>query len=432
MQDIISEHALLGAVLLNQKLAGGALLTLDADEFSPGPEKALAGLLMDLLRKGEAIDPIIIEAEARSRGIGGGKISPSYLHTVTTACSWAGNAEGYAARVREVHRHRVAANAANTLANRLTGIENTGELSDIDTVLDDGRSALGRIPEPLNRTTVEPPQTLDDLLAIEPSFDWLVPHLLERSERLMLTGQEGLGKSMLLRQLGACLAAGVHPFTFRRFGPGLRVLHVDVENGVGQSRRAYAHIAGLLGNHSPQHEWRRNLMIECRPDGLDLPGEDRAWWDRICSAAAPDVIITGPIYRLFLGNPNSEEDVRKLIQVLDAPRVRHNAALILEAHAGHGVAGQQRAMRPSGASMWLRWPENGLGLIRAENRDPGAQRAVCVDVKQWRMAREERAWPSQITHGSPAKRQLPWIPDEDGFYTGVVKHLGFGPKEETA
>lgn len=166
-------------------------------------------------------------------------------------------------------------------------------------------------------------------------------------------------------------------------------------------------------------------MIETRADGLDLTGDDRAWWDRTCAAAAPDVIITGPVYRLFMGNPNAEEDVRKLIGSLDRPRVRHNAALILEAHAGHGsgAPGTKRGMRPSGASMWLRWPENGYGLRRADE-DPGAKRAVVVDVEQWRMGREDRAWPDLLTHGTRAHHQLPWVPWSSGYDGRIAKYEG--------
>lgn len=422
MRDLIAEHAVLGSVLLSPDIAGPALLSLSADEFSPGKEQALAGLLIDMLRKGEKIDPLIVHTEAISRGVRSSELTNSYLYDVTRNCWDVHSAQAYAGQVREVHRQNVAKAAATALSEALNRVDESGELSYLDELIQRGTDALCRVPEPLDRANTEPPRTLSDLLAVEPSFDWLVPHLLERGERLMITGQEGLGKSMLLRQLACCLAAGVHPFTGERFGPGLRVLHVDAENGVGQTRRAYAGIAATMAHYDPEPNWRNNLMIENRPEGLDLIGADRAWWDRTCAAAAPDVIVTGPVYRLFLGNPNAEEDVRKLIQAVDAPRVRHHAALILEAHAGHGngTPGQKRAMRPSGASMWMRWPENGFGLRRSDN-DPGSKRAVVVDVEQWRMAREERAWPDELEHGSRARRQLPWIPV--GAYDGWSSKL---------
>ena len=427
MRDLIAEHAVLGAVMVDAQTAGPALLMLNPDEFTPGREQALAGLLIDMLRRGERIDPVLVTNEAIARGIRASELTGSYLHEVSTACYDPRSAAAYAGQVRELHRANVARLAALGMSDSLSRLDESGELAYLDELIQRGKSSLEHIPEPLARTTAEPPRTLEDLLKIQPSYDWLVPHLLERGERLMITGQEGLGKSMLLRQLACCLAAGVHPFTGERFGDGLRVLHVDAENGVGQTRRAYANIAATLGYYEPAQGWRNNLMIENRPEGLDLTGDDRAWWDRTCAAAAPDVIITGPIYRLALGNPNSEEDTRKLVQAVDAPRVRHHAALILEAHAGHGSSqpGQKRALRPAGASMWMRWPENGFGLRRADG-DPGNKRAVVVDVEQWRMAREDRAWPDDMQHGSTSKHQLPWVPVDPGYDGWIPRLEGAG------
>src|SRR5690606_2357350 len=59
--------------------------------------------------------------------------------------------------------------------------------------------------------------------------DWVIPGLLERGDRFILTGSEGLGKSVLFRQIAVGAAAGIHPFTQRRIDPN-RVLYVDVEN----------------------------------------------------------------------------------------------------------------------------------------------------------------------------------------------------------
>lgn len=417
MRDLIAEHAVLGAVMLNRDIGAPALLGLDPAEFGGAREEALATLLIDLIRKGAVIDPVVTFSEATSRGM---DLPGSFLHQVGQACFDPRSAEAYAAQVRECYRHRVAHVTTMGTLQRLDKIEESGELSYLDDVLDSARTLLGNVPEPIDRTTASPPRTLADLLASEETFDWLVPHLLERGERLMVTGIEGGGKTMLVRQFAACLAAGVHPFTGLRFGDGLRVLHVDAENSTGQSRRAYREIAGVVSRRVGGRDWQRNLMIEVQSQGLDLTGDDRAWWERTCASAAPDVIVTGPIYRLHLGNPNSEEDVRKLIAVLDRPRVRHNAALILEAHAGHASnKSGDRLMRPSGASMWMRWPENGIGLTRSEN-DPGDKRIVRADVTPWRAAREDRAWPDEIEHGYMPRGELPWVPT-DSAYTGWIK-----------
>ena len=73
--------------------------------------------------------------------------------------------------------------------------------------------------------------TLAELLDLpEQDYDWIIPGLLERGDRLMVTGEEGLGKSSLLRQIAILAAAGIHPFlTSRRIEP-IKALIYDAEN----------------------------------------------------------------------------------------------------------------------------------------------------------------------------------------------------------
>ena len=74
---------------------------------------------------------------------------------------------------------------------------------------------------------------------VDPPEVWVIPHLLERGDRLIWTGEEGLGKSMVSRQLAIGAAAGIHPFTDVLFEPQ-RVLFIDCENPVRKSRRRFS------------------------------------------------------------------------------------------------------------------------------------------------------------------------------------------------
>ena len=77
-------------------------------------------------------------------------------------------------------------------------------------------------------------------------------------------------------------------------------------------------------------------------------------------------------------------------------------------------------MRPAGASLWLRWPENGMGLRRSKlDNEEGSDRARIADVVRWRMSREDRAWPYVITHN---KYGLPWGP-LDNKYDGTLESI---------
>lgn len=235
-------------------------------------------------------------------------------------------------------------------------------------------------------------------------YDWIVKGLIERGDRLMLTGFEGLGKSVLTRQLAVTIAAGLHPFTFENGVPA-RVLYIDCENSAAQSRR---HFRGLAAT-SVAYECRvpdGGLRLIHRPEGIDLTrDEDAAWLLERVTAHRPDVLFIGPFYRLHAANMNDELPARKTIAVLDLARVRANCALIVEAHAGHGEAVRGRTVRPTGSSLLLRWPEFGYGLRPAEGASESA--ANLVDFKAWRGSRDQRDWPRQLVRGKPG--QWPWL-----------------------
>jgi replicative DNA helicase len=236
----------------------------------------------------------------------------------------------------------------------------------------------------------------------DPEYQWVIPGLLERGDRMLLTGGEGLGKSFLQRQLAVCAAAGVHPFS-RTKVPPVRVLYVDCENGAVKLRRALRPLvaqATLLGEDP-----RERMYLEAVPAGLDLTKpEDEAWLVKRVSALQPALLFVGPIYRLHSDDPNKEEPARKVTAVLDRCRSAANCALVAEAHAGHGHAQGERPLRPTGTSLWLRWPEFGYGMQPAEGHTAINRR---VNLRSWRGDREERDWPPSLRSGGP----LPWTID---------------------
>ena len=229
----------------------------------------------------------------------------------------------------------------------------------------------------------------------DPEYDWLVPGLLERMERIMLTGFEGYGKSMMMRQIAVCLAAGLHPFMLAGHGGDpLKVLYLDAENTERQNRRKFrpmvqqAHRDGfpIPGGM---------LRIIHKTEGVDLTREDDAAWllERV-TAHTPDVLVIGPLYQLHAQNMNDELAARKLTQALNHVRKSSGCALIMEAHAGHGDGQHARSTRPTGSSLFLRWPEYGYGLKPFDGTNEALRSPL--QVKSWRGARDERSWPEYV------------------------------------
>lgn len=233
-------------------------------------------------------------------------------------------------------------------------------------------------------------------------YDWIVPGLLERGDRLILTGFEGLGKSMLTRQLAVTIAAGIDPFDWRKTNEPKRVLFIDCENSERQSRRKFRPLArASIAYHHRVPEG--GLRLIHRPAGIDLTrAEDADWLMERVTVHKPDVLFVGPFYRLHRANINEELPARKTVAVLDEIRAAADCALIIEAHAGHGEHGKNRSVRPAGSSLLMRWPEFGYGLAPT---DEGNRRTVAF--KGWRGPRDERSWPEFLTWGDP--NGWPWV-----------------------
>jgi len=243
------------------------------------------------------------------------------------------------------------------------------------------------------------PKPLGVILAGEVKYDWLVPGLLERKDRLMITGGEGSGKSWFLRQMSIAIAAGVHPFRLRDRIEPRRVLVIDTENTEQQWSRTARYLTQITekaGTGNP----RENVLVSA---GVRIDMSKKADVNqihRLMDQHRPDVLYIGPLYKLIAKAINSDDDAAPLILALDSLRER-GVTLLMEAHAGHAKSSTgSRDLRPRGASALLGWPEFGFGLDLWDE-DPSM-----AFLLPWRGARETREWPARLRRGVPG--ELPW------------------------
>jgi hypothetical protein len=228
----------------------------------------------------------------------------------------------------------------------------------------------------------------DFLDAPEDEYDWLITGLLERTDRMILTGPEGGGKSTLLRQIVVEAGAGLHPFTLEPIDK-IHVLYVDLENAKSHVRRQLRPLTLKAG---PKLD-RDLVYVTVQSAGIDLLHQtDVDWLEARIAEATPELVVIGPLYKMSAGDPTSEEVARKVSAVLDDLRTSHEFALIIEAHSPHAAGGGRRPQRPYGASMWLRWPEFGIYLDASGS------------LTHWRGARDERDWPTTLRRGG----EWPW------------------------
>lgn len=221
---------------------------------------------------------------------------------------------------------------------------------------------------------------LDAFLAEDDEeYDWLVEGVLERGDRLIVTGEEGAGKSTMLRQWGVQLASAVNPWAETTLAGPLRVTYVDLENGEKLIKRKLRHVRSVAGAR-----YGGCMTTLSYPQGLDLESADAEDLRKTLREYEPDVVVIGPLYKMTTGNPSEETVAKVVARWFDEVRAEVNCALLIEAHsAKRSGATAKRSIDPFGASLWLRWPEFGFHV-----GEDGA-------ITHWRGQRDERDWPVQ-------------------------------------
>ena len=393
--DIAAEQAALGAMMLSAASAEAVRQALVPADFYRPAHQLIFDAITACMRAGVTPDPVTVKDRLDLERTGGA----TYLHDLIAAVPFPAAGAEYARIIRELAVIRRLREAGRRIIQRTSEPDVSASalteqvLREVEAVRDEG---IG------DGVTVRTITEFLDAADEGDDYDWVIPGLLERGDRLVITGLEGAGKSELFRMLAVTTAAGVHPLTFRPVEPRC-VLVLDCENTERHTRRKIRPLvaqARLQGH--PVREG--NLWIECKPEGMDLAlDRDVSWLMRQVQAIRPDITFLGPLYRLAPRALNDDSDAAPVISVLNMIRAR-GSAVVLEAHAGHGLGpGGRRDLRPRGSSAFLGWPEFGYGLRWSDGGPPGAR---TVDLAAWRGDRDEREWPEMLTSGGV----WPWRP----------------------
>jgi replicative DNA helicase len=369
----------------------------DVADFEPGVQQDVASIITGIARDHTPDPMMVFEAAGRS-----GKRTLDF-YTQYVALGQYGTASFCAQKVREAaNRRRITASvtrAYQALTGASTDVESVVAALSVD--LDVAEASLSS-----GLSTV----TFDEVMNTpDESRPWVVPDMLRTNERLMLTGPEGGGKSVLIAQLclGASMGLNTMSLGIDTHEP-VRVLMLDVENDRLQikanMRKVYPYLRELSGGVKPDIEW-----IDVRDIDLSDPVE-RQKVIRLAKERQPQLLYMGSLYKLAPEGDKVDQQFGHVSRTVDRIRAETGSSILIEAHTGHGMQNDRNGtMRPYGSSMWLRWPEFGIAMI--------PQRGKPVQIKHWRGARsDDRTWPGGLRRGGDV---LPWMPISEDEYEAL-------------
>lgn len=246
----------------------------------------------------------------------------------------------------------------------------------------------------------------------EESF--VIPNVLAKGDRLLLTAFEGHGKSTLMRQLATMVASGVHPWNGSPIPPK-KVVVIDSENHPDQVLGSWQELVGLTRANGHDIAPGMLTIIEAWDADLDLTTpEGHAWLMERVHAYQPDLMCIGPLYNLTAGDLKDPGPATLMKKAVNDARGICGTAFIMEHHAPHRSATDaKRSVRPYGHTVLLRWPDFGYGLNPTDTEG----------VYEWQKTRmprvRSRYFPEFMRWGKKGTREFPWMAaeqDAEGNY----------------
>lgn len=409
MSDVLladeAEAAVLGAMLIDPSLR---MDLTSADFYRP----ANATVYAAIRDAGSDADQLVVLDILRTRGelskIGGAP----YLFELQQAVPTVGNASYYATQVRSAARRR-------RILALATSVRDAVHMPDFDDALSrtaELNLALSLEVDEVTEARIDVTREVVELGAFTSEaaspFDWVIPGLIERMDRVIVVASEGAGKSTWARHVAVTLGQGLHPLNPMLRIPPKRTLIVDLENPPANIRRKSRHLVSAAETHGA---WLTDqVFLWSRPGGVNLRKQpDRDLLNRVVGHVQPALICLGPIYKAALGGGDKGEQVAlETTSALDHVRAQFGCALWLEHHAPMAQGGH-RELRPIESGVWSRWPEFGIALRKdGDNRNR-------YKVERFRGDRDERCWPDYLDWGQQ------W-PFEAGWYDGMPGGLHDG------
>jgi replicative DNA helicase len=388
MQTEVLEQLQLAALFHASRGNADAVFSIvDVADFEPGDQQNLASIIVSLMGSGEVTPMAVMDRaskeSARLSAFFATRVSEEHYST-PTYCANAVHDAAVRRRVTASVTRAYQALTGSPQAVESVIAELATDLEVLDASIDSGMPVID----------------FEELMATPDDIrPWVMPGMLRTNERLIITGPEGGGKSVLVAQLTLGAAMGVNSMSadVTPHEP-MRVLMLDVENDRLQvkanMRKVFRYMRELAPGVKPQIEW-----VDVRTIDLSNPVE-RQKVIRIAKERQPDLMYMGSLYKLAPEGEKTDAQFMHVSRTVDSIRAETGTSILIGAHTGHGMQNDRNGnMRPYGSSMWLRWPEFGMAMVHHRDKP--------VQIKHWRGARsDERDWPGGLRRGEV----LPWVP----------------------
>ncbi len=218
--------------------------------------------------------------------------------------------------------------------------------------------------------------------------EWTVNELVPRKSVTLLTGDGGVGKSLIALQLAASVAVG-RPWLGQRTAHG-NALYVSAEDDMDELHRR---ITSICAGHGVQMQTVTNMRLwslagqdaVMATAGLDNIVQSTALFDLVrkqAEAVQPEIIVLDTLADLFAGNESDRSHVTQFINMLIGLALDFNCAVVLLAHPSK--SGQATGDGTSGSTAWHNKVRSRLYLTREqseEGMEPDPRRRVLQHMK---------------------------------------------------
>jgi RecA-family ATPase len=207
-----------------------------------------------------------------------------------------------------------------------------------------------------------------------PARSWLVRDLIPDRTVTMLSGDGGVGKSLLAIQLGVAVAAGRNGWIGVSPDPG-PVLYVSAEDDLEEIHRRLEDVVTghdvALGDLTDFHivplAGKDAVLAAAGKGGVIAP---TPLWTAIVDATAtirPKLVILDNLADIFAGNENARPEARQFIGMLRGLAIEHGLAVLVIAHPS--LSGLSSGTGTSGSTAWSNSVRSRLYLDRAKSEN---------------------------------------------------------------